>query len=456
MTATDGRRERLLERAEAPIRPGAWGWKGRLLVAVLGSIVLWGVFAWIWQLKHGLAVTGLNNHVSWAFYLTNFVFFIGISHAGTLVSAILRLSHAGWRRPITRLAEMITVVALLVGASMVVTDMGRPDRLQNLVIHAHLRSPILWDVLSISTYIIGSLLYLFLPMVPDLAILRDGAIGGRVRRAAYRALSLKWVGGTEQRRLITKAIAIMAVVIVPVAVSVHTVVSWIFGMTLRDGWNSTIFGPYFVVGAIFSGIAGIIVVMAIFRRVYHLEEFITEQHFKNLGSLLLALGAMYAYFTLSEYATVGFKMQVGSDSLLSALLVGHYAPLFWLFAIGGLIVPIILLSVPRTRTVKWIVTAAVLVNLGMWLKRFVIVIPSMALPLMPYEWGNYRPTWVEWSITAAAFSAFALLFMIFTRLFPIISVWEVEEGWELEAAATAAAAVVPTPALTPALVEGQS
>ena len=184
VAATDGRRERLLERAEAPIRPGAWGWKGRLLVAVLGSIVVWGVFAWIWQLKHGLAVTGLNNHVSWAFYLTNFVFFIGISHAGTLVSAILRLSHAGWRRPITRLAEMITVVALLVGASMVVTDMGRPDRLQNLVIHAHLRSPILWDVLSISTYIVGSLLYLFLPMVPDLAILRDGAIGGRVRRVA--------------------------------------------------------------------------------------------------------------------------------------------------------------------------------------------------------------------------------------------------------------------------------
>jgi len=207
------------------------------------------------------------------------------------------------------------------------------------------------------------------------------------------------------------------------------------------------------VGAIFSGIAGIIVVMAIFRRVYHLEEFITEQHFKHLGSLLLALGAMYAYFTLSEYATVGFKMQVGSASLLSALLVGQYAPLFWLFAIGGLIVPLILLSVPRTRTVKWIVTAAVLVNLGMWLKRFVIVIPSMALPLMPYEWGNYRPTWVEWSITAAAFAAFALLFVIFTRLFPVISVWEVEEGWELEAEQTTVA--MPMPATTPALAEEQ-
>jgi molybdopterin-containing oxidoreductase family membrane subunit len=422
------------------------------LVAALATVVTWGVFAWIWQLKHGLAVTGLNNHVSWGFYLTNFVFFIGISHAGTLVSAILRLTHAEWRRPITRLAEMITVVALVVGASMVVADMGRPDRLAYVILHAHLRSPILWDVLSISTYIVGSLLYLYLPLVPDLAILRDGHVGGRLRGTLYSALSLRWNGHEEQRRLIGRAIGIMAVVIVPVAVSVHTVVSWIFGMTLRSGWDSTIFGPYFVVGAIFSGIAGIIVVMAIFRRVYHLEEFITELHFRYLGTLLLVLGLLYVYFTLSEYATVGFKMQVGEASLLSALLVGHYAPYFWSFAILGTIVPIVLLAVPRTRTVRWIVTAAVLVNIGMWLKRFVIVIPSMALPLMPYEWGSYRPTWVEWSITAAAFAAFALVFVVFARLLPLISVWEVEEGWEvaLRQAPVLAPADAPAPAPAPA------
>jgi molybdopterin-containing oxidoreductase family membrane subunit len=451
----DGRRARLAATVERPLRTGAWGFRGRLLVSGLAAVVAWGVFAWIWQLKHGLAVTGLNNHVTWGFYLTNFVFFIGISHAGTLVSAILRLSHAEWRRPITRLAEMITVVALIVGASMVVADMGRPDRLQNVILHAHLRSPILWDVLSISTYLAGSFLYLYLPLVPDLALLRDAHLGGRIRSKVYTLLSLRWNGGTEQRRLIGRAIGIMAVVIVPVAVSVHTVVSWIFGMTLRSGWNSTIFGPYFVVGAIFSGIAGIIVVMAIFRRVYHLEEFITEKHFRNLGTLLLVLGVLYFYFTLSEYATVGFKMQVGDASLLSALLVGRFALLFWTFAIFGLILPIVLLAVPRTRTPRWIITAAVLVNIGMWLKRFVIIIPSMSLPLMPYEWGSYRPTWVEWSITAAAFAAFALVFAIFARIFPLISVWEVEEGWEVEAPrrATVPAAVrAPAPAPTPARV----
>jgi len=248
----------------------------------------------------------------------------------------------------------------------------------------------------------------------------------------------------------------MAVVIVPVAISVHTVVSWIFGMTLRSGWNSTIFGPYFVVGAIFSGIAGIIVVMAIFRRVYHLEEFITEKHFRYLASLLLVLGLLYAYFTLSEYATVGYKMQVGDASLLSALLTGRYAPYFWTFALLGMVVPIVLLALPRTRTIRWIVTAAVLVNLGMWLKRFVIVIPSMALPLMPYEWGTYRPTWVEWSITAAGFAAFALIFVLFARIFPVISVWEVEEGWEAEAAESFTPVEAPLVAGATILVEETS
>ncbi len=426
----DGVRGRLRGRVEAPVRRPRWSTKGRLLVAALSLVVAWGVFAWIHQVRTGLGVTGLNDRVSWGLYITNFVFFIGISHAGTLVSAILRLTGAEWRRPVTRLAEMITVVALAIGASMVVVDMGRPDRLANILRYPHLRSPILWDVLSISTYITGSLIYLFLPLVPDVARLRHAPSVGRLRRRVYSAMSLRWGGTPEQRARLQRAIGIMAIVIVPVAVSVHTVVSWIFGMTLRDGWNSTIFGPYFVVGAIFSGIAGIIVVMAIFRRAYHLEEFITERHFRYLGSLLLVLGLVYAYFTASEYITVGFKLRVGDDALLSALLVGRYAVLFWLFAIGGTIVPILLLSFRRTRTVPWIVTAAVLINAGMWLKRFVIIVPSMALPLMPWDWGTYRPTWVEWSITAAAFSAFALLFVVLARFFPVISVWEVEEGWE--------------------------
>ena len=199
----------------------------------------------------------MTNYFSWGVYIINFVFFIGISHAGTLVSAILRVTGAEWRRPITRMAEGITVFALVIGGPMIIIDMGRPDRILNVSCTAGSSRPILWDVLSVTTYLSGSLLYLYLPMIPDLAMLRDHA-GGPVRAVGaagwiYRQLALGWQGTPEQWRRLERAISVMAIVIIPVAISVHTVVSWIFGMTLRPGWHSTIFGPYFVVGAIFSG-----------------------------------------------------------------------------------------------------------------------------------------------------------------------------------------------------------
>lgn len=389
------------------------------------------------QAINGLEVTGLNDRVSWGFYVTNFVFFIGISHAGTLISAILRLTGAEWRRPITRMAELITVVALTVGPLMIIIDMGRPDRLYNLVIHGRMQSVLIWDLLSIGTYLFGSITYLYLPMIPDIAACRDrlGATVAGWRRWLYTTLSLGWQGTEKQKERLNRAIGAMAIVIIPVAVSVHTVVSWIFGMTLRAGWNSTVFGPYFVIGAIFSGIASILIVMAIFRKIYHLETYITDQHFRYLGYLLLVFTALYMYFTLSEYLTMGYKMTEDDKSLLEALMLGKYAPFFWFFAIGGLIVPAILLALPQTNNVSGVVTAAVLVNVGMWIKRLIIIVPSMARPMMPYEWGVYTPTWVEWSILLASIAGFGLVFVLFSKLFPLISVWEVEEGMEKEAEA---------------------
>jgi Ni/Fe-hydrogenase subunit HybB-like protein len=216
---------------------------------------------------------------------------------------------------------------------------------------------------------------------------------------------------------------------------VHTVVSWIMAMTLRHGWDTTIFGPYFVVGAIFSGIAGIITVMWIFRRVYRLHEYITEKHFIYLGYLLLTLGLLYAYFTIAEYVTIGYKLKGSYGPLLDELMLGQYAFPFWLFVIGGLVVPMALIALPRTRTIKWIVIASVLVNIGMWAKRFVIVVPTLGLPVMPYEWGVYQATWVEYAITAGSVALFALLFTLFARVFPIVSVWEIEEAMEAPAMA---------------------
>ncbi|MBI3950086.1 MAG: polysulfide reductase NrfD, partial [Acidobacteria bacterium] len=253
-----------------------------LTVGCLGVIVAWAFFAWLTQYRRGLGVTGLNRPVYWGFYITNFVFFIGISHAGTLISAILRLCQAEWRRAITRSAEVITVLVLFFGVGNIIIDLGRPDRALNVIKHGQFQSPLLWDVTSITTYLTASTIYLYLPLIPDIALIRDrlreyarvGQSFSRLRLKFYTALSLGWTGSEKQHRLLNRAIAVMAVLVIPIAISVHTVVSWVFAMTIQPMWHSTIFGPYFVVGAIFSGIAAIIIVMAVLRKVYHVEAYL--------------------------------------------------------------------------------------------------------------------------------------------------------------------------------------
>lgn len=425
---------------------GPFQQRGKILVASLLAVIGWGFIAYLYQLRYGLSATAMGNYISWGIYIINFVFFIGISHAGTLVSAILRVTGTEWRRPITRMAEGITAFALLVGAPMVIIDMGRPDRLHHVFIFGRLQSPILWDVLSVTTYMTGSALYLYLPMIPDMAILRDhGAHFKPWRRWLYRTLAIGWTGTEQQKHRLERAIAVMAVIIIPVAVSVHTVVSWIFGMTVRPGWHSTIFGPYFVVGAIFSGIAALLTAMTFFAwafRPFNIHRYITTDHFKKLGLLLLAVNIIYIYFTFSEYITIGYSNEEADAHLMDILFHGPYAVMFWVMAVTGLFVPALLLALPWTRNIKGILIASILINIGMWLKRYIIVVPTLASPFMTPDGVNapntdplaYIPTWVEWSITAGAFSGFALLYILFSKVFPIVSIWEIEED-QAEAAA---------------------
>ena len=408
---------------------------GRAWIASLIAVCLMALAAYVYQLVNGLQVTAMRNYVSWGAYMTNFVFFIGISHAGTLISAILRVTDAGWRRPITRMAEAITVIALMVGASMVVIDMGRPDPLLNVIIHGRLQSPILWDLVSVTTYITGSFLYLYVAMIPDMLILaRAARARGRSPRLVrlYERLSLGYQETPEHRRRLSRALGAMAVIIIPVAISVHTVVSWVFGMTLRPGWHSTIFGPYFVIGAIFSGTAAIITAMAVFRRAYRLERYLLPEHFRRLATILLALSLLYAYFTLSEYLTAWYG-GFDSDSRLLELLAGNtaYGASFWLWAVFGLFIPIGLLLMPSRRSLGAIVTASVLINIGMWIKRYLIIVPTLQTPFIPQQaaglTAHYFPSLIEITITAGAFAAFLLLFTLFSRLFPILSIWETAE-----------------------------
>jgi Ni/Fe-hydrogenase subunit HybB-like protein len=396
-----------------------------VVAAILLAVIAWALFTWVTQMREGLGITGLNRPVMWGFYITNFVFFIGISHAGTLISAILRLCHAEWRRAITRSAEVITVIVLFIGMSNIVLDLGRPDRVLYVLQHGHLRSPLLWDVISVTTYLIGSTIYLYLPLIPDIALIRDRT---RKRHWFYRLLALGWQGTERQHRWLDRGIAIMAILVIPIAVSVHTVVSWVFGMTIQPMWHSTIFGPYFVVGAIFSGIAALIIAMAVLRWAYHLEDYMLPIHFNNLGILLLVMTLLWFYFTFAEHLTTYYGSDPAHMAVFYAKVTGPYAAYFWTMVVCCLVIPLPVLALHRT--VAGTVVASVTVLIGMWLERFTIVIPTLVNPRLPYERGVYQPTWVEFSLTAGCFAAFILLYAVFSKLFPIVSIWEIREGRE--------------------------
>jgi Ni/Fe-hydrogenase subunit HybB-like protein len=408
-------------------------WRFYLLVAFLGSIVATGLGTWAWQVYNGFGVTGINNPIFWAFYITNFVFWIGISHAGTLISAILRLVNASWRRPVTRCAEVITVFALMIGALFPIIHLGRPWLFfwlmpypSSRLIWPNFRSPLVWDFFAITTYLTGSVLFLLLPMIPDFALVRDKTTG--FRRRVYGVLALGWTGTPKQWHRLESAMSIMAVAIIPVAVSVHTIVSFDFSMAPVPMWHSTMFGPYFVAGAIFSGIAGLIVAMAALRRFLHLEDYLHPLHFQNLGKLLLLMSLLWAYFVFAERLTIWYGNEPSEIAVMNVTQRGSFAPLYWTMVVCNFVIPFTLLSIKRLRTITGCVIASFGVLIGMWLERFLIVVPSLGHKYLPYAWGSYRPRPVELIITVSTFAAMTLLYVLFSKLAPIISIWEMKAG----------------------------
>jgi molybdopterin-containing oxidoreductase family membrane subunit len=411
-------------------RTGRWWY---VTVAVSAAVLAAAIGAFVYQVTHGIGVWGLNRPVYWAFDITNFVFWIGISHAGTLISAILRVTGAEWRRPVTRCAEAITVFALMIGGLWPIIHLGRPWLFYWLApypnergLWPNFRSPLLWDFFAINTYLLGSLIYLYLPLIPDLALMRDRAAG--FRRRIYRALALGWRGTELQWDRLERAVRVMAVIIIPVAVSVHTIVSWDFAMAIRPMWHSTMFGPYFVAGAIFSGIAALIIAMAVIRRVFRLEQYLRAVHFNNLGLLLLTMSLIWFYFTFAEYLTTWYGNEPAEMAVFRSKVSGQYAVMFWAMIVCCFIIPAPLLAIKRLRTIAGTVIASALVIIGMWLERLLIIVPTLAHPRLTFNWGDYSPTWVEIMLTAGAVAYFVLLYAIFTKLFPIIAIWEYKEG----------------------------
>lgn len=408
----------------------------KFLVTICGLTVLWGLYALFIQIKWGHSVTGMRDNVVWGIYIVNFIFFIGISYAGALISGILYLLQVEWRKPIIRIAEIITVISTILGPLYILLCIGRLDRLHHLIQFGRIQSPITWDLIAITTYLIGSLIFLFLATVPDFAILRDSdnPLLGKWRKRFYRFFAIGYENNTKQRHLLRQGISIISIIIIPLAVIVHSVLSWIFGMTLRPGWHSTIFAPYFVVAAVYSGTGVLIVAMWAFRKFYHLEDYLQEKHFRYLGTVLLVLGGLYGYFTFSEYLTGWYGSEKWELHLIYKLFDRtEFGFMFVYAAFIGVLLPIIIIAIPKTRTINGITIASVIVITAMWVKRYIIIIPTLETPLLPMQesrmlYIHYSITWVEWALTLSGIAAFFLFFYFCSKFVPILPVSELAES----------------------------
>jgi molybdopterin-containing oxidoreductase family membrane subunit len=429
--------------AHGPVGPG-------FAVALLlsGGTAAVGAWAISLVLRDGLHRTGLSRPVGWGALVVNFVFWVGIAHAGTLVSAILHLFRARFRTAVDRAAELMTVVAILTAGLFPILHLGRPWLAYWLFpfpgrreLWVNFRSPLVWDVFAVGTYLVLSVSFLVFGVVPDAAALRARATGWR--RWLWRALALGWRGTDEQWRHYARAHLFLAALITPLVVSVHSVVSWDFAVSLLPGWHSTLFPPYFVAGAILSGLAMVITLLVPLRRALRIEDLVTRRHLDLLARLVVPTAAIVGACYVTE-AVAALSAPPGDPEHATMLfrMTGRWAPVFWLMVACNVAGPMLLLARRVRESPPALLVVCVAVNVGMWLERFTIVVTSLGHDRLPFTWRAYAPSWVEWLVTAGALGWFLFLFLVGLRLLPALSVTELKEQAAHGAAGLAAHAEV--------------
>jgi molybdopterin-containing oxidoreductase family membrane subunit len=403
-------------------------WRYKLWIVLLLIINSIGMYAYYRQVRFGLVVTAMRDYTSWGIYISNFVFFVAISLVGSLFSSILKLNKNEWSRPLIRISEIIAVSAIICAAVIIIVDMGRPDRFFNVIKYLRIQSPIIWDVIIISTYLVISILLLYISILPDIALCRDRLTEiPNWKKKLYRITAINWSNHPEQIQKLKKVSKILAISVLPVAFAIHTVTSWLFATTWRPGWDSTNLGPYFVSGAFMAGAAVIIFAMYIVRKELKLKSYVTDMHFEKMGRLLVLLSLVYLYFNINEYLGPAFKMVGVEGEHISELFVGNYAAMYWFVQLGGLVIPIFLLMFRPFRKPLPLFIISLCVIMGAWFKRFLIVIPSLQHPYLPIQgvdesYLHYYPTWEEWAITTSSFTSLLLMITILIKLFPLIPV----------------------------------
>ena len=408
---------------------------GKVYYAILALdllVLAWGIYAWTYQLRTGMGVTGLNNPVGWGIYIATFVFWIGIAHSGTLISAILFLFRCRWRNPIYRTAEAMTVFAVMTAALYPIIHVGRPWRFYWLLPYqqrGHLwinfRSPLVMDVFAVATYFIVSAAFFFTGLVPDLAVVRDKAVGWR--KKFYAFLAQGWEGTDREWRHYSSAYLLLAALATPLVISVHSIVSWDFALAIVPGWHSTIFAPYFVAGAIHSGLAMVLTILIPLRRIFRLETYITPAHLENLAKLIILTGLIMGYSYGTEFSIAWYGGNIFEQATFRYRAMGDYALTFWIMAVANSLVPLLFIVKKIRMSVPWLFGLSLVINVGMWSERFVIIIASLAHEYIPFAWGLYRPSWVELSVVAGTFAWFFLWFLLFAKFLPVVSITEVKE-----------------------------
>lgn len=423
--------ERLQATVRATHNPPKTGYFVLLLCA--GSLAAFGGWGYSLIVREGLYHTGLERPGGWGNLITDFVFWVGIAHSGTLISAILFLFRAKFRTAVYRVAEMMTVFAVMTAGLYPIFHLGRPWFAYWLMpypnqrgLWVNFRSPLIWDVFAISTYFIVSTVFLLVGVAPDAAALRDGASGWR--KKLYALLAFGWKGTDEQWRHYTRAYLFFAAFATPLVVSVHSVVSWDFAVSILPGWHSTLFPPYFVAGAILSGVAMVIAILIPLRKWLHLEEIITPTHLDMLSRLVVLTSLIVTYSYATEISTS--LTEPASDPERSTFLyrmTGDYAPLFWTMVTCNCVGPALLLVGKIRRNIRLLFIIVLFVNVGMWLERFNIVVTSLAHDRLPFLWRVYTPSWVEWAMTFGSFGWFFFWFLIGLKLLPPVSIAEMKE-----------------------------
>ena len=412
--------------------PGKSYWA---LIALLFCGVLLGASCWIYQIFVGVGVAGMNNPVAWGTYLINFVFWVGIAHSGTLISAILHLFRAGWRNPIARAAETMTVFAVCTAGLFPFIHLGRAWMVYYMLpfpnqrnLWPNFQSPLMFDVVAISTYLTVSSLFWYTGMLPDLAIVRDHASG--FRKKIFTVLSMGWTGRFEQWRHYTRGYLFFAALATPLVISVHSVVSWDFALGVVPGWHTTIFAPYFVAGAIHSGLAMVLTLMIPLRRIFNAQQIITMHVLESVAKTIVFTGLIVGFAYATEFFIAWYSHNPLEQYIFQWRPTGDYAVGFWIMAICNTVVPLFLLVKKIRTSIVVLFVISILINIGMWYERFVIIITSVARDFIPHAWGYFTPSPIEYGIMIGSFSLFFFLFCLFIKHMPSISMTEVKEMLE--------------------------